>query len=119
MKPGSILANENTTKAAAAFLADYDASCAVVFEALAGGDAERIKQARDCYRELVAHLAASLGQPDITATRKQGLPGAPSVIDPRWSEAFAWHSERGELLVATVSGLDGGALEVSMCRSGV
>jgi len=116
---GAIMILDDPAEAAASFLTDYDASCAVVFEAFAGGDADRIKQARDCYRELVAHLAAALGQPSMTPTRGQGLPGALSIIDPRWSEASAWHTEKSAMLVATISGLDGGALAVSISRSGV
>lgn len=118
MTPGTIIVQRDPATAAAAFLADYDASSAAVFEAIAGSDADRIKQARDCYRAVVAHLSATLGQPDMASTRKQGLPGAPDTIDPRWSEASAWRTDAGAVLVATISGLDGGALEVSICRSG-
>ena len=117
MTPGTIIVDTPADEAVKKFMADDLVDIVVVLEALASDDDELLRIAGSRFKALVAAMAAHLGLPSETPTRKQGISNPPATIDPRWTSAAVWRTSN-ETLVATLSGPQGGAHEVSLCRSG-
>lgn len=115
MTPGTIIVDKPAEEAVTEFLANDLIDVRVVFEALASPDSEIRRTAEGRFKAVAAAMAAAIGPPTETPTRKQRIANPPRMIDPRWTHAAVWRQET-EMLVVTLSGAQGGAHEVSLCR---